>query len=166
MELENVLLTTIISLTAGIISSYFTTKFKLKEEKIKWQKELTLKIAELAVDNPQKVKEIAKQFAIGVLVVFNEDSYRTGEGSTKHFIPSNSRLVIGRDPSCDIVVPDVSVSKQQVSIQSDEKNVYVEKIGSSRPIVINGEIISSGKTRLKSGDRLIFNKTTINFQEI
>jgi pSer/pThr/pTyr-binding forkhead associated (FHA) protein len=166
MDFGNILLTTIISLTAGVISSYFTTKFKLKEERIRWQKELTLKLAELAVDNPQKVKEISKQFATGVLVVLNEGSYRTGEGSIKYFIPPNSRLLIGRDTSCDIIISEATVSRQHLIIQSDDKNVYVESIGASRPIVINGQGIFSNKIRLKSGDKLNFDKTTITFQEI
>jgi DNA-binding response OmpR family regulator len=60
-------------------------------------------------------------------------------------------VIIGREPSCDIVVEDRQVSRQHVRIQSTDTGVYVEDLGSKNGTHYNGTRIQD-PVQLQDGD--------------
>ena len=62
-------------------------------------------------------------------------------------------LIIGRDPSCEIVIPDRQVSRFHARLDVTNDEVTVEDLGSKNGTFINNIQISE-PTRLKDGDDL------------
>jgi len=50
-------------------------------------------------------------------------------------------LVIGREPSCDILIPDRQVSRYHARITPDSQGVLVEDLGSKNGTYCNGKLI-------------------------
>ena len=62
-------------------------------------------------------------------------------------------LVVGRDPACDIVLGDPSVSRRHARIFLADGAVYAEDLGSQNGTMVNGSLIHM-PCRLRSGDAL------------
>lgn len=63
------------------------------------------------------------------------------------------QLVVGRDPSCDIVLDDPSVSRRHARVFLAEGSVYLEDLGSQNGTMVNGAAIHM-PCLLRSGDEL------------
>lgn len=63
-------------------------------------------------------------------------------------------IVIGRYPQvCDIVIDDISVSRQHIKIYEKEDGIYAEDIGSTNGTILNGERICKGEMyKIYDGD--------------
>ena len=61
------------------------------------------------------------------------------------------RTVIGRHPSCDIMLENVAVARKHVLIEECLGEYYVEDMGSRGGTLLNG-IRMTGRTPLKNGD--------------
>jgi pSer/pThr/pTyr-binding forkhead associated (FHA) protein len=64
----------------------------------------------------------------------------------------NGTLVIGRDPSCDVVLPDPRVSRRHVEIDASGDAVQFTDLGSANGVVLNREERRGGS--LDCGDVL------------
>ena len=53
--------------------------------------------------------------------------------------------MLGRHPHCDIVIPDLSVSRQHVKIFSDKQGFYLRNISQSVDLFANSQRLSSNK---------------------
>lgn len=62
-----------------------------------------------------------------------------------------SDLLIGRDPGCDIVIPDRQVSRQHARLQVTPEGVILEDLGSKNGTFVNGEPIL-GAVQLHDND--------------
>lgn len=76
-------------------------------------------------------------------------------------------LTIGRDDSCDITLPHISVSKRHAKIVCEKDGYYIVDNGSTNGVIVNNKRIS-GKERLHEKDvititnsKLIFTAATI-----
>ena len=63
---------------------------------------------------------------------------------SKSFLLSNTRLVVGREYGCDVVVTDSASSRQQVAFSADNDTVMVDTLGSRNPAFVNGKTIEAG----------------------
>jgi hypothetical protein len=73
-------------------------------------------------------------------------SVRTSTGLYET-ISTKERLVIGRSKSCDLVVPEDSLSRQHALIELEGDAFYVTDLGSANGVFINGERIPAhGRT--------------------
>ena len=63
------------------------------------------------------------------------------------------QLIVGRDPSCDIVLDDPSVSRRHARVFLAEGRVYLEDLGSQNGTMVNGAAIHM-PCQLRSGDEL------------
>ncbi len=74
-------------------------------------------------------------------------------GTLKGFtwaIPIGSRLVVGRDQSCNIVIEDPLVSRQHCEFYVDNRGIFVRDLGSSNATFVNGTPVR--ERRLNLGD--------------
>jgi two-component system cell cycle response regulator len=71
-------------------------------------------------------------------------------------------LVLGRDPACDIVVPDEAASSRHARfLVEGPGTVVLEDLGSTNGTVVNGERIA--RRVLADGDRVILGRTILKF---
>jgi len=76
------------------------------------------------------------------------------EGSSgREFELSQAQILIGRDPSVDIVIEAPGVSRRHARLYLQDDQVYIEDLGSSNGTYVNHEPISQA-TRLHPGDRI------------
>ncbi len=62
-------------------------------------------------------------------------------------------LSIGRDPSCDVVIPDRQVSRRHARVQPTERGTVLEDLHSKNGTHHNGQRVMPGtKVRLRDGD--------------
>lgn len=77
--------------------------------------------------------------------------------------------IVGRDPSCDIVIVDPYVSRAHAKIFYKENKWYLEDLGSKNGTYINGEDIrGKGSIELKEGMEIVLGFSTIivkNFEQ-
>jgi sigma-B regulation protein RsbU (phosphoserine phosphatase) len=59
-------------------------------------------------------------------------------------------LQLGRDPRCEVVIPDPTVSRQHARLMSEGEELVVEDLGSSGGTYVNGSRV--GRAELRSGD--------------
>lgn len=72
------------------------------------------------------------------------------DGTEGRILIRQGGLVVGRNPSCDLVLPDAQVSRQHCLFRLDEGGVEVVLLGRV-PLVVNGAA-ASAVTALREGD--------------
>ena len=79
----------------------------------------------------------------------------------QRFRCNKSTIMIGRDEDCDIILPNVSVSRQHAKITLKSAEAILEDIDSENGINVNGTFQKSKK--LQSGDEFIIGTFTLVF---
>lgn len=77
----------------------------------------------------------------------------SGPGAGQGFALNKALLTIGRGSECDVVIPDVSISRKHAQILRQETGWYVQDLGSRNGTAINGQRLSA-PGRLEDGDTL------------
>lgn len=87
-----------------------------------------------------RIDDVENALAEGVLFVFTSGD----SGNRWNTIPLIGRqsVSIGRDESCDITLPHVSVSKFHAQIVSDNGNFYIVDNNSTNGVIVNGVPVS------------------------
>ena len=76
---------------------------------------------------------------------------------------AQSTILIGRDATCDFVIPDPLVSRHHAQITLQDETYVIQDMGSTNKTFVNGLQIST-PTPLKSGDLINLGKTvTLSF---
>ena len=76
---------------------------------------------------------------------------------------ATARLLVGRESSCDIVLPDINASRTHAEIRFEPQGVWsITDLGSTNGTHVNGHEISS--QTLRPGDRLTIGMTNLVFQ--
>ncbi|NPA97501.1 MAG: FHA domain-containing protein [Crenarchaeota archaeon] len=92
-------------------------------------------------------------------------SYFLPGPSTKALKPGD--YVVGRDPSCDIVIPDPYVSRKHMRIFYRDGKWYVVDMGSKNGTFINGEDLRGKEpVELRKGMDIVLGLTTIRVLEV
>ncbi len=63
---------------------------------------------------------------------------------------AGERLLVGRDPTCDVVVADLTVSRRHAQLTFRDGAWILQDLGSRNGTAVNGERV--GRTALRSGD--------------
>ena len=136
-----------VGVVASMLTAYVTAHLAARQEIQRWRKDLAEKYAALAVDRPAQAQALARQFAIGVLIL------ETGrpEEREKIFVAPYTRIIAGRIDDNEIVLPFPSVSRRHFAISADGKCVYIEDLGSANGVRLNDSMVV-GRSALKNGD--------------
>ncbi len=73
----------------------------------------------------------------------------------RHQLNGRTITVLGRDPSCDIVLNKTTISRHHAQILLVRGRYYIEDSGSTNGTLVNGKRIQ-GRTVLADGDRIVF----------
>jgi len=73
------------------------------------------------------------------------------EGGAARWPLDRNRLLIGRDPDCDVILPERVVSRHHASIERRHDGYYLADNGSKNGTFVNGEPVGEG-VLLRDGD--------------
>ncbi|MCA9269610.1 MAG: FHA domain-containing protein, partial [Planctomycetales bacterium] len=85
-----------------------------------------------------------------------------GANVGRSFELSDRELVVGREPTCEIVMPVRTVSRRHARFGRDSGGYYVEDLGSVNGTFINGQPLS-GRIRLEHQDRVRISQNVFQF---
>jgi hypothetical protein len=154
---RTILVSAIVGGIVSVITAYFTTLLRMREDRTKWHREFLLKYAQAASVDRQA---LAEQFAAGYLIVEHPDGERE-----KFFVPLSGSLTLGRAPG-GVMLKDVSISRQALCIRSDGTSVLLENLGTHAPITINDVKSPAQTCELHDGDLIQIAKTRIRFHTL
>lgn len=99
----------------------------------------------------------ARQAAPRACLVVEEGAYRG-----KRLPLDTARQVLGRRESCDIVLPDSSVSRRHACLEFAGGNFYISDLDSANGTYVNGTRIK--RHELKSGDEVVLGTCRFVFE--
>jgi hypothetical protein len=147
---------------ASILTAYATYRLTARQDHRKWRAELAEKYALLAADQPRAAQALARQFAVGVLIIERGDTALR----EKVFIAPYTRMIAGRSDDNEIVLPSALASGRHFAISADGANAYVEDLGSANGTYLNGTRVR-GRTLLRGGDLITVDDSChIEFQSL
>ena len=145
----------------SLISSYLITKLKIQQEVRIWNSEFAVSYAKLLFENPKAAAQLARQFSIGLIIVRDSN----GATDSKHFIPYQCKVSVGRNDDNDIIVSDKTVSRDHGVFFYRGDKVYYQEFSPLNETLVNGKPI--GKIcHVKSGDELLIGITKLEFEEL
>jgi pSer/pThr/pTyr-binding forkhead associated (FHA) protein len=147
---------------ASILTAYATYRLTARQDQRKWRAELAEKYALLTADQPRAAQALARQFAVGVLIIEQGDTALR----EKVFIVSYTRMTAGRSEDNEVVLPSVNASRHHFAISADGANAYVEDLGSANGTQLNDSPVH-GRTLLRGGDLIrVDNSLHVEFQSL
>ncbi|HVL33614.1 MAG TPA: DUF3662 and FHA domain-containing protein [Actinomycetota bacterium] len=75
---------------------------------------------------------------------------------------SKETIVIGRQETCDVQIPDLGVSRRHAEIRREGDEWVVYDLGSTNGTDVNGKRVN--RHRLSPGDRMLFGETFLEFR--
>lgn len=145
----------------SLISSYIITRLKMKQEVRIWNTDFAVNYSKLLFENPDAAAQLARQFAIGLIVVRDE----VGNTASKHFIPYQCKVSVGRKPDNDIVLTDGAVSRDHGIFFYRGNKVMFQELSPKYKTLLNGKTIEK-ISQLKSGDKITLGDTLLEFEEL
>lgn len=149
METTSLIVTAVTGVVTAAVTAYVTANIKLRQLRDEWRHELKIKLAEASAEGREIEQALARQFAIGFVVVENG---KGRDGREKVFIAPNSRITAGRSTSNAIVLDSKEASKQHFALVADESAVFVEDLGAANGVLVNERERVSGRRRLSDAD--------------
>ena len=90
----------------------------------------------------------------------------TVEPGGQSFPLQDDRTIVGRVPTCDVVLPDHLVSRQHAEIRRESFGYIVRDLGSSNGTFVNGQRLSADESRpLRDGDTLRLGSSELQFHD-
>ncbi len=110
-----------------------------------------------------RIDDMVETVSQGVLFVFSSDG---SDNRWRTFpLPQKPVLTIGRDQSCDITLPHVSVSKLHAKIaRAQDGHWYIMDSGSTNGVIVNNRRLT-GRARLHEKDVIVITNSKLIFTE-
>jgi hypothetical protein len=163
MDFGTIFVSALVSIVSSSITAYVTFRLGLRQAQLKWERELTEKIAQLRTDNSEHAGRLIRQYATGYLVVTRP----TAKEREKVFIPSVGRLVIGRAPDSDIVLDDPAVSRHHAMVEVNEGKAFITDLGAISGTYVNDTHLPSGaKSPLSHQDIIRVGTTEMTYMRM
>lgn len=99
-----------------------------------------------------EVREVPGGWPQASLVLASGESILVGE----------EPVIIGRLPSCSIVLPDANVSRRHAEVRREENTIILRDLGSTNGTKVNGARTEAQE--LKDGDEIIVGTTKMRFE--
>lgn len=125
----------------------------------------------VSAGGPQKTTVLSAPTAaskhIGFLVFMNQDGTYGGR-----VMPLGERTIVGRDPQCDILVADPSISAQHVAIRLQDAEgekeegmrFFAQDLATTNGTIVNGEKII--RQALNDGDKIELGDSAFVFKQV
>lgn len=84
-------------------------------------------------------------------------------GKSIELPPPPSRVLVGRDATCQLVLPDSDVSREHAELVRDLDGVSITNLDSKNGIEINAQRVQ--QRRLRDGDELVLGATRLLFED-
>ncbi len=76
-----------------------------------------------------------------------------GKYARQHWALESEAVIIGRDDTCDVIIPERQISRQHIRITRAEKNFFIEDLDSRNGTWVNDQRLE-GETELHDGDEI------------
>jgi serine phosphatase RsbU (regulator of sigma subunit) len=86
----------------------------------------------------------------------------SSDGTSEAFPLRGERVLVGRAHDCDLVLPDVLLSRRHAELVRDERGWLARDLGSLNGTRVNGEALR-GERRLHDGDTLVLSEWRLQF---
>jgi hypothetical protein len=149
MDANEVILTGGIGVLASIVTAYVTYRLTARQERLRHEREVAKIFAQMPSTRDESTRISAIQFAQGCIVVTRKDEVERD----RVFLPSGSRITLGRDPRDHIRVANPTVSSTHLAFHASDTDALVEPLGAINRVLVNGKPISE-PTKLRDGDRI------------
>ena len=159
MDLGTILTTGFVGILTSIITAYLTSQFKIKQERVVWERELTQKIAELKSTDIYQANRLIRSYAIGFLILDHPNQ----EHREKIFVPPIGRLSVGRSSNNDIVLSDTGCSKHHAVFEIVDKRVRIRELGATNGTKVNGRRLRQ-PVLLQDGDVILIEDTSLTYR--
>lgn len=122
-------------------------------------------------DPPERTASLARRLLLDALTTQTDEAapprlvLLTGKaaGSAWMLPPIPSRVVIGREAGCEVLLEDRECSKQHAEVLRDAEGVIVRDLGSRNGIVVGGRSLT--ERRLRHGDEFIVGSTALRYHD-
>ena len=81
---------------------------------------------------------------------------------TRHPLPAEGVVVIGRSRDADITVEDPNVSRRHAEVRRDDGAFWIVDLGSTNGVELNGRRVD--RARLSHSDRVVLGRTDLVFE--
>ncbi len=159
MDMTTVLVSAIVGFVTSIITAYVTSRLSIRQERIKWQREFAIKLAEAKSQDANLAKSLASEFSVGFLVV-EVDGIRQ-----KVPIPFSGDVRVGRHRLNDLVLNDPAISREHALFRAKDSSVYLFDRGTMTGVYVNSKRVEDS-VKLKSGDIIEIGNTTLKFHSL
>lgn len=165
--MNSTILAAIIGGSAGaiisLLSSYFITRLKIRQEVRVWNTDFAVSYSKLLFEDERAARQLARQFAVGLVIVRNVD----GSTHSKHFIPYQCKISVGRSTDNDIVLPpaDRTVSRDHGIFFYRGNKIMFQELSPLNKTRVNGKEIEK-ICHLRSGDHILLGNTLLEFEEL
>ena len=84
-------------------------------------------------------------------------------GDSKDWPLDGDSVVLGRQESCDIVIPDPNASRRHAELARKEDGWWIKDLGATNHTYVNDSLIK--ERRLRSGDRIRIGTTELEYRD-
>ncbi len=122
-------------------------------------------------DPPERTATLARRLLLNALSTQSDEAapprlvLLTGKqaGAAWMLPPAPSRVLIGREPGCEVLLDDRECSKQHAEVLRDHEGVTVRDLGSRNGIVMGGR--GMPERRLRHGDEFTVGRTALRYHD-
>jgi pSer/pThr/pTyr-binding forkhead associated (FHA) protein len=154
MDLETI----VVSFAVSLVTAYVTSMLNIRAEFIKWKNNFPFEFAKAKSESQLKAGELAKQYAAGFLISTDKEKYVA-------FIPRDAAITVGRGSNNDMILNDMTVSRNHLMVISEGDSVFLRDLEPTNPTYLNGKRIET-KTKVNTGDIIKIGETILKFNEI